>query len=310
MWFLLFDRQTHYKKTTQRGFTLIELMLVIALMGVVAFLAVSSFDGDQRESRINVTRLEMVELRKALLQFRRDTREMPCQVYKEGNYNPFFNNQAVAMDVSETPPTGHIDFRSSDPGNPTNPAKPSSQGQFYDWCQDSLVNDQSVDVIQADNALSMLVRFPYDNVTDPYRDLLWNQDTKIGWNGPYIDKNGLKDAWGEPYKLIDSALAFGQNYVCEATSASNGTYATFTKYTGESGEHESINCIPAKDVPVADEDLYYLPGDIVRLVSTGPNGRLDTTFDETTLTASNPDDRDDPCSPDPDTDDLVLCLLR
>ncbi len=61
----------------QRGFTLIELLIVISLIGLLAIGLVVSLDGVDDDARIKLTKTEMSELRKALLQFKRDVGHFP-----------------------------------------------------------------------------------------------------------------------------------------------------------------------------------------------------------------------------------------
>ena len=101
---LLFNRQ-HFcqpENRPQSGFTLIELLLIIVLLGVLAVAAINAFEGNEDQGRLNITRLEMAELQKALLQFRRDNRELPCRVYRAGEYNPFDFENAYGNQFSDS----------------------------------------------------------------------------------------------------------------------------------------------------------------------------------------------------------------
>ncbi|MCX4190957.1 type II secretion system protein GspG [Methylophaga sp. OBS1] len=284
MWFLLFDRvnSTNNKKK-QAGFTLIEILLVIVLLGIVSIAAINAFDGNEDQARENITRLEMAELQKALLQFRRDNRELPCSIYRPGVYNPldFRNNFG---DV------GFIDAF-------VLPAGGASQAVWQDWCLSALNNASNE--VQASNALFMLNTFPYDIADPDLAALTWNRSTQLGWNGPYISKEGLTDGWGNPYLLLEAELTLGQNHRCEADS---GDYAIDSS-TG------NYVCVAANDAafdPVTD----ILPADIARIVSSGPDGILDSEISNYDVAKTNPDPEviDDPCIPQ--NDDFVLCLLR
>lgn len=61
----------------QGGFTLVELLVVITLVGLLAIGIVVSLDGVDEHARERLTKAEMGELRKALLQFRRDVGHLP-----------------------------------------------------------------------------------------------------------------------------------------------------------------------------------------------------------------------------------------
>jgi prepilin-type N-terminal cleavage/methylation domain-containing protein len=272
MRFLLFVRHNLNDKkikSCQKGFTLIELLLVITLVAILAIAAISSFDGTEEQGRQNITRLEMAELQKALLQFRRDNRELPCMVYRHGNYSPD-KDSMTRLDFADLTATPNL-------------------SNYHDWCDDSYV-DAGNDVIQPDNALSMLNTFPYPVTTDN-TDLMWNRDSQRGWNGPYINVEGLTDGWGNRYRLLDPELSFNQLYRCENDS---GSYAI-------DGTTDEYICLSPND-PVFDNATDILPADIARIVSTGPDGILDSELSEYTLPV------DDPCVAR--GDDFVLCLLR
>jgi general secretion pathway protein G len=70
--------KTHIQHS--RGFTLLELLVVISLLGILAVVAVMSLDGVEDESSIKITKVEMSELRKALRQFKRDVGHFPDEI--------------------------------------------------------------------------------------------------------------------------------------------------------------------------------------------------------------------------------------
>jgi prepilin-type N-terminal cleavage/methylation domain-containing protein len=59
------------------GFTLIELVAVIALLAIMASVAVFSLDSTRSGAEEDATRFEMSVIRKALLQFKYDVRHFP-----------------------------------------------------------------------------------------------------------------------------------------------------------------------------------------------------------------------------------------
>lgn len=271
MWFLLFNRFhcTNSGDTTQQaGFTLVELLLIIVLLGILSVAAINAFDGNEDQARENITRLEMAELQKALLQFRRDNRELPCMVYSSGNYYPDETNMT------------RLDFDDL-------PATPSTT-ELAAWCDDSL-EDSGNDIAQADNGLSMLNQFPYP-ITASNANLMWDQNTQRGWNGPYISDDTLLDGWGNRYRLLDPELSYNQLYRCLI----NGSGDDYELVSGQ------YDCLPPSDISFTTD--HVLPADIARIVSTGPDGVLDSSFD------ADPGSGDDPCVAE--GDDLVLCLLR
>lgn len=62
-----------------QGFTLLELLVVLVLMAIVAGVAVLAYEDTNVQAELDATKYEMAELRKALLQFRRDTGVFPSQ---------------------------------------------------------------------------------------------------------------------------------------------------------------------------------------------------------------------------------------
>lgn len=59
------------------GFTLVELLVVVTLLGIMALGVVLALDGVDEDSRVRLTRFEMSELHNGLLQFKRDVGHFP-----------------------------------------------------------------------------------------------------------------------------------------------------------------------------------------------------------------------------------------
>ncbi|WP_273150269.1 type II secretion system protein GspG [Methylophaga thiooxydans] len=275
---LLFYRLASFNHLTsgrQSGFTLIELLLIVVLLGVLSIAAINAFDGNEEQARLNITRLEMSELQKTLLQFRRDNRELPCRVYRSGVFNPLELRNSVGD-------AGFINTFDL-------PAGGASALDWQDWCSDNVTSSgQKV----ASNAIYMLNTFPYVVSAPDLSALIWNRNTQLGWNGPYISQEGLTDGWGNPYLLLESELTFNQTYRCENDS---GSYAI----DGTTGDYI---CLSPND-PAFNDTTDILPADIARIVSSGPDGVIDSELSNYDLTIP-----EDPCLAQ--GDDLVLCLLR
>jgi prepilin-type N-terminal cleavage/methylation domain-containing protein len=255
----------------QTGFTLLELLVVITLISIIASVGLYSYEGADDDTRLTTTRFEMYEIRKALLQFRKDTGEFPCRVYRDGDY--------VAERTAMTP---QLDFSGWLPATPT-------VADYQKWCSNGY--EDAVNPNQADNALSMLRVFAYDVTVPANRDLLYNPDLHLGWHGPYIDKNqGLQDGWGNSYRLLQPELDYGLTHRCKINS--NGYETTGGFYL----------CLPLDQIDeleVEEEPTdYILPANTVRLVSLGPNGRFESGF---SVSAN-------PCVAG--GDDIVVCLLQ
>jgi len=273
---LLFCRLPHSKPLAQyrqSGFTLIELLLIVVMIGVISIAAINAFDGNEEQARENITRLEMAELQKALLQFRRDNRELPCTVYRQGAFNPFDlrNNYGDEdfIDIFVLPAGG------------------ASLLDWQGWCLAALSNGSKT---LASNGLYMLNAFPYKYDEPELVALTWNRNTQLGWNGPYISQEGLTDGWGNRYVLMEPELSYDSTYRCQDNA---GDYAI-------NGDGEYI-CLPPND-PGFNISTDILPADIARIVSAGPDGVIDSLLTDYSLPA------DDPCIAQ--NDDFVLCLLR
>ncbi len=169
------------RQHTQSGFTLLELLVVITLLGIISGSVVLSYDDLQDQGREDVVRFEMAEMRKALLQFRRDSgsNDFPTQ----GQYD--------CTDTANGNP-GDVNPLMSFP-----PVAGSSDAEIIAWCQ---------------SPANLWMLF-----TDPFGRLeadQWNEDTKRGWNQGYLrsrhayldyltmsDLWGLSDPYGNPYLL-------------------------------------------------------------------------------------------------------------
>ena len=278
MRFLLFIRYrdtNHLACQRSSGFTLIELLLVISLLAVLAIAAINAFDGNEEQARYNITRLEMVELQKALLQFRKDNREFPCRTFRTGEYNPL----QFAVNY------GITDFN----GDFTLPASNTSQ-LWQNWCIETYPADENQPA-KASYALLMLNEFPY--VASDHGALFWNRNTQSGWNGPYISQSALTDGWGEPYLLLNSELDYDQSFYCQQ----NGTSPQQLNVIDD-----EYLCLSATAGSLPAD--YTIKGNIVRIVSTGPNKTLESSTSSYDLVTQNP------CEPISGSDDIVLCLLR
>lgn len=123
-------------KINHHGFTLIELVIIIVILGILAVVAIPKFGSITNSSRINATKQEMDALKKAIV-----------------------GNPAVV-----------------------------SGGEYIDRGFEG-------DVGYAPSRLPDLVVKP-DSIGS------YNQLTRLGWNGPYIDSadgSYLTDAWGNNY---------------------------------------------------------------------------------------------------------------
>ena len=136
-----------------KGFTLLELLVVILLIAILSGAGVAAYQGLQDQARGDVAAFEMTEIRKALLQFRKDsgTRSFPGQ----GRYDCTDNANGNPTDINP-----NIDAQL--------PIAPGlADAVKIAWCQHPA-------------NLWMLFEDPLGTG--------WNVDTKRGWNGPYLQR--------------------------------------------------------------------------------------------------------------------------
>ncbi len=132
----------------QQGFSLLELLVVVAILVAVSFIATSVLTGVDQDAQEQVTRVQMVEIAKAIRQFKADTGYYP----KQGAFDlePSFGGGTVP--IASLPAHAGAD----------NAARTR---WFY-----SPVN------------LEQLWRNPLAG--EPLGT--WNPDTGRGWRGPYL----------------------------------------------------------------------------------------------------------------------------
>lgn len=230
----------------KNGFTLLELLVVIFLLGLISTVGMVSYEGVQDESMVDVTNFEMQELKKALLQFKADNRAFPCGVYPvDGEDARPYELDEVNMVYAELPTVAVTALKKKA------------------WCNGTTSPEN--------NALQMLMKFPYlvsstyysantDDVKTTHP--LWDANTKRGWRGPYLSSaEALKDAWGGYYRLLDPELDFpayeSDKLFCylDNTDSNNPVY----------------KC--------DDGTLGVINGNNARIVSNGPDRVPDTSDD-------------------------------
>lgn len=259
-------------RNNKNGFTLLELLVVIFLIGLITTVGMVSYEGVQDESMVDVTKFEMQELKKALLQFRVDNRAFPCGVY------PVDGEDVRPYELDEVNMVAYADL----------PTAPANGLQKKAWCNGTTTSPEN-------NALQMLMKFPYvvsdaAVYTGVIKTLhpLWDANTKRGWRGPYLSSvEVLKDAWGGYYRLLDPELDFAAYDPDKLFCALDNTDPNNPVYKCDDGTLGDIH------------------GNNAIIVSYGPNGVYGGP-NTTNPNAVNPD----PCLPNKNDDDEVLCLLK
>jgi len=183
---LFFLTQNIKQHTSQLGFTLMELLTVITLMALIATVAMTSYEGTQEQGRYDVTKFEMNQIRKALIQFRQDSgsNDFPMQ----GSYDC-----VDSSDDSKINPN-------IDPQLPTEAG--TTDADKIAWCQ---------------HPANFWMLFENPLATG------WNPDTKRGWNGPYLQrKDGYLTLDSNTASLTDIAnpvWAIADPYTAEQTDS-------------------------------------------------------------------------------------------
>lgn len=284
------------------GFTLIEVMLVVAVLAAIAGGAILALTGTKEEVDIQLARSEMMTIKEAILKFKQDTGYLP----KQGPFDLELSGSGAVLLNS---------ILSSRPGADTT----DKTNWFYSPANFSQLFDQ-----------------PQLNPTHPLKDLTqWNPDTRRGWRGPYLSQfgEGLVDIGGGALPglqptgagiptdgtIVRDLRGIADPFISEPLPLpkDNPNPYLYLKWRS-STTHENLN--PADDdktwcdirkLECSDHDRWgrpYLLFDLddkgpsdtkeARLVSMGPNGSYDG------LNAT------DLCVPPTGTDDIVFCLLR
>lgn len=119
-------------RNSRRGVTIIELLVVLAIIGLLATLAYSVYSGHVLRAKITATRVEIAELERACAQYELDT----------GQYPPSSSGTRLApnpIDPSNQPGEGAIGcgymilaLTASLNGDPQNPIDPRWNGPYIE----------------------------------------------------------------------------------------------------------------------------------------------------------------------------------
>lgn len=144
-----------------QGFTLLELLVTVAILAATAFIATSTFMGVSEHANDQLVRVEMQEIAKAIRQFKQDTGYYP----KTG---PF-----------------EIDLADTGAGEVTDACLPSYLS--------SLSNDEKERWFYSPANFYQLITStsPLNGTTHQLEK--WNSETGRGWRGPYL--NGFAEGY-------------------------------------------------------------------------------------------------------------------
>ena len=105
-----------HSKSTQRGFTLIEIMIVIVIMGILASLIVPKIMGRPDEARIIAAKQDMASTLQALKLYKLDNQRYPTT---EQGLQALVTKPAVSPVPSNWKGSGYLEKLPKDPwGNP------------------------------------------------------------------------------------------------------------------------------------------------------------------------------------------------
>ncbi len=143
---------------SQHGFTLVELMVVAAILIAVSFIAYSTFDGVVDAKKEEVARAEMLEIARAIRQFKQDTGYYP----KQGPFDHVDYGGAVDPDCVDL-----LDVEGNPPADPK--AWLHSPANFWQLFNNPLKLKTSPDPSCVEHMLAE-----------------WHPSTGRGWRGPYL----------------------------------------------------------------------------------------------------------------------------
>jgi len=250
---------TYHTHPGQRGFTLLALLVVVAVLAATAFIASGTFRGVSDDADERLVRAEMQEIAKALRQFRQDTGYFPRQ-------GPFALNTAASAPNDESVIDADLQTVAHSGGTAAARARWfNSPANFYQLLVDPLLSDHVQGLEQ------------------------WNAETGRGWRGPYL--SGFRDGFVDIGDEINPDQ-LGENgdpttVVVAAIPDVNGLADPFLAPPVPGGEatvnnnlldwaslvHANPNRVPLSRW--GGPYLFLQIGGRWSLVSMGPNGKYD-----------------------------------
>ncbi len=289
-------------RSRHAGYSLLELLVVVSILVAVALIATGSMDGVDRAAQANIVSAEMLEIAKAIKQFKADTGYYPGQgpfaLLEDVNVGAY----TCANDAADSPGAVDID-------------DPSIVSRAWFESPANLVQLLERPILCTGHPLAWLA----DD---------WDPVTRRGWRGPYLQ------TLGEGFVSIgddtnpDEAYETGDPEIV-ATAQIDDVPGIADPF-----EHRPVNGLMAwSATPIADGGMqrkvagrpylvflndYGAGGGIVtslehpRIVSMGPDGLYAGCYDDNgDGDCNDPGDGENPCLPNIDgveTDDIILCL--
>ena len=119
------------QKSAQRGFTLIEIMVVIVILGVLAALVVPKVMSRPDEARVIAAKQDIGAINQALKLYRLDNTRYPAT---EQSLQALVSKPTAGPAPKNWKPGGYLERLPSDPwGNPYQYAAPGTHGEVDIW---------------------------------------------------------------------------------------------------------------------------------------------------------------------------------
>lgn len=248
----------------KRGFTLLELLVVTLILAIIGGGVILSLNNAEEDASFKIAQNEILEIKKAILQFKQDTGYFP----KQGPFN-------LGIDCSVPSNLAEQKFCS-----------PVNFEQLY----------SRPDILALD---------PQEHLEN------WNQDTKRGWRGPYLNRQGegLVDIGadlnsnGSGYGTAGTVLNELKGVADPFVAKSVGSYFVWRIFPGDA----PYNLWGRPYLYIFDSNNL----DHIRIIGLGPNGTYDCDRDsDTDCDGADINPILDLCVPPSNADDIVLCIQQ